>query len=82
LMLGWRAAALLSGVGVLLLLPLALLVRRSPESMGLLPDGERRSADDGALGRVPRAGPRLLAPSLDDDTPCRVARDRVRRGSC
>ena len=41
LTLGWRAAAFLSGVGVLLLLPLALLVRRSPESMGLLPDGAR-----------------------------------------
>jgi MFS family permease len=38
---GWRAAALASGIGVLMLLPLALLVRRSPESMGLLPDGER-----------------------------------------
>jgi MFS family permease len=43
---GWRTAALLSGFGVLLLLPLALLVRRSPESMGLLPDGERRATSD------------------------------------
>jgi MFS family permease len=40
LTLGWRTAALLSGLGVLLLLPLVLLVRRSPESMGLRPDGE------------------------------------------
>ncbi len=40
LTLGWRTAALLSGFGVLLLLPLAFLVRRSPESMGLRPDGE------------------------------------------
>jgi MFS family permease len=40
LTLGWRTAALLSGLGVLMLLPLALLVRRSPESMGLRPDGE------------------------------------------
>jgi MFS family permease len=45
LTLGWRAAALFSGIGILLLLPLALLVRRSPESMGLLPDGERRTPD-------------------------------------
>jgi MFS family permease len=54
LTLGWRAAALLSGLGVLLLLPLVFLIRRSPESMGLLPDGERRVSDDpsaGALGR-------------------------------
>jgi MFS family permease len=40
--LGWRHAAFLSGVGVFMLLPLALLIRRSPESMGLLPDGESR----------------------------------------
>jgi len=40
--LGWRHAAFLSGVGVFMLLPLVLLIRRSPESMGLLPDGERR----------------------------------------
>jgi len=48
LKLGWRYAAFLSGVGVLLLLPLVLLVRRSPESMGLLPDGERRPPDNPA----------------------------------
>jgi MFS family permease len=42
LRLGWRSAAFCSGLLVLLLLPLVLLVRRSPESMGLLPDGERR----------------------------------------
>ena len=52
LTVGWRAAAFFSGIAVLLLIPLALFVHRSPESMGLLPDGERRSADDGALGRV------------------------------
>jgi MFS family permease len=42
LQLGWRAAALLSGVMVLMLIPLVFLIRRSPESMGLLPDGESR----------------------------------------
>ena len=41
--LGWRQAAFLSGIGVLALVPLVLLVRRSPESMGLLPDGEPQS---------------------------------------
>jgi MFS family permease len=40
LKLGWRVAALLSGVVVLMLLPLVMLIRRSPESMGLLPDGD------------------------------------------
>jgi sugar phosphate permease len=38
---GWRSAAFGSGVLFLLAgLPLALLVRRSPESMGLQPDGD------------------------------------------
>ena len=46
LTLGWRTAAFLSGIGVLMLLPLAFLVRRSPESMGLLPDGEPSPARD------------------------------------
>jgi MFS family permease len=55
LTLGWRTAALLSGFGVLLLLPLALLVRRSPESMGLLPDGDRRAPSDRPLDGRPRA---------------------------
>jgi MFS family permease len=51
---GWRAAALVSGILVLLLLPLSLLVRRSPESMGLLPDGERSAPRDRLpAGRVP-----------------------------
>jgi MFS family permease len=44
LRLGWRHAAFLSGIGVLALVPLVLLVRRSPESMGLLPDGEHRAS--------------------------------------
>src|SRR5262249_58132720 len=48
--LGWRTAAVLSGLVVLMLLPLVLFIRRSPESMGLLPDGEAPSSHD--LGRV------------------------------
>jgi len=44
LKLGWRPAAFLSGIVVLMLLPLVLFIRRSPESMGLLPDGERRAS--------------------------------------
>ncbi len=42
---GWRRAAFGNGVVFLLAgLPLALLVRRSPESMGLRPDGDPPSA--------------------------------------
>src|SRR5712664_1514226 len=48
--LGWRVAGFLSGLVVLSLLPLVLLVRHSPESMGLLPDG------DPVDGRPPTSG--------------------------
>lgn len=56
LTLGWRVAAFLSGLVVLMLLPLVLLVRDSPESMGLLPDGEDRGAHHPASagGPAPR----------------------------
>jgi len=38
---GWRQSALISGVLFLVIgLPLTLMVRKSPESMGLAPDGE------------------------------------------
>jgi MFS family permease len=50
--LGWRPAAFLSGLVVLMLLPLVLLVRHSPESMGLLPDGEREPAHNPSTGAV------------------------------
>lgn len=71
LRLGWRMAALLSGLGVLLLLPLVFLVRRSPESMGLLPDGDRQVA------HIPRA--RALEPvALLGDTQEFTAREALR----
>ena len=57
LSLGWRWAAFLSGLGVLLLLPLVFLIRRSPESMGLLPDGERSVAHDASVGARGRTHP-------------------------
>jgi MFS family permease len=49
---GWRTACLALGIVVLvLLLPLNLLVRRRPEDIGLLPDGDR-TAHVGAAGRT------------------------------
>jgi MFS family permease len=60
LKLGWRTAAVLSGLAVLTLLPLVLFIRRSPESMGLLPDGDRSPAQ----GR--HASPSGPTPPLDD----------------
>ena len=57
--LGWRIAALMCGVGIIVVvMPLALLIRRSPESMGLLPDGDAR-----------RPEPRARAVGLRQDTP-------------
>ncbi len=38
---GWRPAALASGIAIIVIVvPVAFLLRRSPESMGLLPDGD------------------------------------------
>jgi MFS family permease len=46
--MGWRWAALLSGcVFLIVCVPLSLGVRRSPESMGLLPDGDLPYDDSG-----------------------------------
>jgi MFS family permease len=52
LKLGWRPAAFLSGLVVLMLLPLVLFIRHSPESMGLMPDGERGAAHNPPAGAV------------------------------
>jgi MFS family permease len=59
LRLGWRSAALCSGGVVFMLLPLVLLIRRSPESMGLLPDGETQLplSAAGVVGRSRRLPP-------------------------
>jgi MFS family permease len=58
LKLGWRPAALFSGIGVLTMLPLVLLIRRTPESMGLLPDGLSRAPHKPSAVPV-RSAPRL-----------------------
>ena len=68
--LGWRAAAMASGVTVWAIgIPAAMLLRRSPESMGLLPDGDTPEeanareaalrAGDGTTVRVASGGGRL-----------------------
>ena len=52
---GWREAATVSGIAIIVIVvPLSMLVRRSPETMGLRPDGD--SPDAPALGPV--SGPR------------------------
>ena len=53
---GWRTSAFISGVVILaVVVPLSFLVRRSPESMGLLPDGDRPVEPE----RMPAATPEL-----------------------
>ena len=53
---GWRQAAFGCGVTFLLVgWPLALLVRRSPESMGLLPDGDPVLTPHGGSPETPPA---------------------------
>ena len=54
--LGWRSAAFVSGCFFLLVcLPLTFYVKRSPESVGLLPDGDPAQAANSAESSV--AGP-------------------------
>jgi MFS family permease len=54
---GWRWGAAIGGAAFLLIgLPLCSTIRRSPESMGLLPDGDEPVAPDGdGAGRPHRA---------------------------
>ena len=48
--IGWRWAAFASGcIFLLVCLPLSFQLKRSPESMGLLPDGDVALADTGAI---------------------------------
>ena len=45
LTLGWRTGALISGLALLALVaPMSFLIRNTPESMGLLPDGDQPAA--------------------------------------
>lgn len=42
LTVGWRTGVLISGIAIIsIVVPLSLLVKRSPEEMGLLPDGDQ-----------------------------------------
>jgi sugar phosphate permease len=63
--LGWRMTAFLSGVGILVIVvPLSFLLRRSPESMGLLPDGDWAPARSRSAGDRVEASPRAQGASL------------------
>jgi MFS family permease len=63
---GWRSAAFGAGVAFLLVgLPLAILVRRSPESMGLRPDGDP-AVPAGAGGKGDQRAPEEINFTLSD----------------
>ena len=70
---GWQIAVRISGVAIILIvIPLAFLVKRSPESMGLLPDGdqpddlaERQASEANAR----RGRPRWTMPDNDFTAP-------------
>jgi MFS family permease len=65
--LGWRTAALLSGLGILVVVvPLSFLVRRSPESMGLLPDGDQAPMLPASQSSGP---PRMHGTTADSTAP-------------
>lgn len=54
---GWRTAYVLLGIliWVIMIAPAAILMRRRPEDMGLLPDGDLPGAPDKPLSTVQRA---------------------------
>ena len=63
--IGWRPIAFGSGVAILaLVVPLAMFVHRSPESRGMLPDGER-APNPAAEGRSPVTGGQVARPQLN-----------------
>src|SRR5262245_25146030 len=62
---GWRYGAIFAGLGLILCgVPIALLVKRSPESMGLLPDGASSNTAD-ALAHGGTRSPRTQQAEAD-----------------
>ncbi|HSO66462.1 MAG TPA: MFS transporter, partial [Desulfatirhabdiaceae bacterium] len=65
--LGWRTACLICGIviGILIMLIALFLIRNTPESMGLVPDGDIRKSPDSRPEPVElsqKAGPTELTP--------------------
>ncbi|HEX9786893.1 MAG TPA: MFS transporter [Candidatus Binatia bacterium] len=53
---GWRYGAFLAGLGLIIVgVPIALFAKRSPESMGLLPDGAAPQVEKSAASGAPDA---------------------------
>jgi sugar phosphate permease len=84
---GWRTAVLISGIAIIaIVVPLSLLVRRSPEDMGLLPDGDppdqasSSATDRSQQERVAGTGARPRRTSAFSDTDF-TAREAMRTPS-
>lgn len=59
---GWRNAALFSGIAIIaVVVPLSFLIRRSPEGMGLLPDGARAPIASDSPSEITQDGNAKLA---------------------
>jgi MFS family permease len=66
--LGWRAAAIASGVAIWLIgIPTTAVLRPSPEAMGLLPDGDDPATAAAAAAARPAAGHASGSGMLDFD---------------
>jgi MFS family permease len=75
--IGWRGTATISGAAVLVLLvPALLVIRNSPEDMGLTPDGDGRRTPL----RPPR-GPRQVATRADAASPIHPSAEGPGAGS-
>src|SRR5687767_7883100 len=71
---GWRWGAFLAGVGLIVVgVPISLFARRSPESMGLLPDGVPLQADATELKSAGAHGHHSSANTRDGEFTLRQA---------
>lgn len=71
---GWRTTAFLAGVGIfVIVIPLATMLRQSPEQYGLLPDGDEPLPDEQHGGRDRDRG----GEASDDGKAAAQARDRA-----
>ena len=75
---GWQIAVRISGVAIIVLVvPLSFLVKRSPESMGLLPDGDLAADANGGAAqsndRRPNGRSRLRWANPENDFTAREA---------
>ncbi len=79
---GWRWGAFLAGVGLIVVgVPISLFAKRSPESMGLLPDGVPLQADASGIEiRLARTAIMAAPIPVTANLPCGRRCGRLRSG--